>query len=360
MDEKSKRVFILMPFARKFDHLLKLIKVAADHAGAVAERVNEQRYREHIMERIIGQIETADVVVGVLTGDSPNVLYEIGIAHALQKDVVLVINDPKRIPFDLKDCNSIVYGKSEDKFVTELTENLKFLLSQPRVSGSYYQEYKNALAKVEAAALKLAPFFTPIASRYFNEWLKYVRVLVTEGTKMGGPERLEITRLVVHETKIYRLFERLIGDPEAMHSGDWKSFYNEIGGNNEVEKAWILCADLGEARQKRDQVEATWRFLKDRNFRTLYCPPREIERATGEKAPRYDAIEDYGAYLKLLLLPQGGYASGDEANVLVTTFKVAEQEDRRLINSIMGCSQPMDEKWVGELGSEKPAAVTAT
>jgi hypothetical protein len=99
---------------------------------------------------------------------------------------------------------------------------------------------------------------------------------------------------VVHETKTYRLFERIIGSPVALHSRDWMAFYDEIGSNNEVEKAWVLCADPAEVKQKSDQVEAARRFLRDRNFNTRYCPPREVERAIREKVPPYDAIEDYG------------------------------------------------------------------
>jgi hypothetical protein len=163
---------------------------------------------------------------------------------------------------------------------------------------------------------------------------------------------------VVHETKTYRLFERIIGNPEALHSGDWKSFYDEIGANDGVKKAWILCADLADVKQNKDQVAKTWGFFKDRHFMTRYCPPREIERAVGEKMPRYDAIEDYGLYVKRLLMPKEGYASGDEPNNLVTNFKIVEDNDRQLINSILECSTEIDEKWFSALRDETPTATT--
>ncbi|HEX3092189.1 MAG TPA: hypothetical protein VHW72_06180 [Candidatus Angelobacter sp.] len=353
------QVFVLMPFDRKFDKLLDQIKLAAIAAGGKAERVTDQLYEEHIMERVLGQIETADAIVAVMTGKRANVFYEVGIAHSLQKHVVLLTDNPKDIPFDLKDCRHVVYGEpgmSSAKFVEELTIHLKWVLSNPKVSGSYYQEYKNALAEVESLACGLAPFFIPIASRCFNEWIDYVRALVTEGIAMRGPERLRITQLLVHKTKKYRLMEKFIGNPAAVHSRDWISFYDEIGRNNEIEKAWILCADQTDVLRRKDDVAATLQFLKERNFDTRHCPPEELERATGERAPRYQSIEDYGNYVKFLSLPAASYAAGDQPNVLVTTFKVADERHRRLISSIFRCSKQIDEKWLIELGGAVPVA----
>ena len=37
-----------------------------------------------------------------LTGPNPNVFYELGLAHALKKPVVLVSADENDIPFDLR------------------------------------------------------------------------------------------------------------------------------------------------------------------------------------------------------------------------------------------------------------------
>lgn len=348
------QVFVLMPFSAKFDDLLTQIKAAATRAGAVAERVDEQLYDEDILNRIVGQIEKADAIVAVMTGKSANVFYEVGIAHALKKHVVLLTNNAEDIPFDLKHCRHVVYGKSRANFGRELTRELKWVLSNPRVSDSYYQEYKDALVQVEAHASGLAPYFTPIASRCFSQWTKFVKALVTDGVEMDGPERLEITRLLVHETKKYRLVERIIGDPAAVHSRDWIAFYDDIGQDSEVEKTWILCAESTDVSSKWDQVAATWKFFKERKFSTRYCPPREVERATGEKAPHYDAVEDYGDYEKLLLLPAGAYASGDKANVLVTTFKTAERMDRRWIGSLIDCSEEIDEEWLNRHHSETP------
>ena len=42
------------------------------------------------------------VVLGDVTGKNPNVFYELGLAHASGKPVVIVTNSLEDVPFDLK------------------------------------------------------------------------------------------------------------------------------------------------------------------------------------------------------------------------------------------------------------------
>ena len=44
-------------------------------------------------EDIVGNIHTADLIVADLTGLNPNVMYELGIAHGLDKPVIMVAQD---------------------------------------------------------------------------------------------------------------------------------------------------------------------------------------------------------------------------------------------------------------------------
>jgi hypothetical protein len=106
--------FVLMPFDKAFDDVYKLgIKGAvALFDDVVAERVDEQIYREGILERIYRQIEAADIIIADMTGQNPNVFYEVGYAHAKGKLCILLTSDAGDIPFDLKHQRHIVYGKS--------------------------------------------------------------------------------------------------------------------------------------------------------------------------------------------------------------------------------------------------------
>lgn len=105
--------FVLMPFDKAFDDIYKIgIKETANSLEILAERVDEQIFREGILERIYRQIELADLIVADMTGQNPNVFYEVGYAHAKGKLCILLTQNADDIPFDLKHHRHIVYGNS--------------------------------------------------------------------------------------------------------------------------------------------------------------------------------------------------------------------------------------------------------
>jgi nucleoside 2-deoxyribosyltransferase len=123
--------FVLMPFDNAFDDIYKLgIKETATSLGIVAERVDEQIFQEGILERIYRQIELADLVVADMTGQNPNVFYEVGYAHAKGKLCVLLTQRAEDIPFDLKHHRHIVYGSSIAQLRTQLAGEMEWARKQ--------------------------------------------------------------------------------------------------------------------------------------------------------------------------------------------------------------------------------------
>ena len=105
--------FVLMPFSSEFDDVYRIgIQEPARKLGIRAERVDEQIYAEGILERIYRQIELADIIIADMTGQNPNVFYEVGYAHAKDKLCLLLTSDVSDIPFDFKHKRHIVYGDS--------------------------------------------------------------------------------------------------------------------------------------------------------------------------------------------------------------------------------------------------------
>ncbi|MFH1891096.1 MAG: nucleoside 2-deoxyribosyltransferase [Candidatus Zixiibacteriota bacterium] len=128
-------VFVLMPFSEEFDDIYKLgIRPACENAGAYAERVDEQIFIGSITQRVYNQISKADVIVAEMTGRNPNVFYEVGYAHALGKAVVLLAQDAKDIPFDLKDYPHIIYAGRIAGLVPEVEKRVRWCLEH--VGGS--------------------------------------------------------------------------------------------------------------------------------------------------------------------------------------------------------------------------------
>lgn len=96
---------------RKSDCLLEyIVRPAFEKLGfSDVTRVDVADETGMITTRIINRLNDADWVVADLTGSNPNVFYELGIRHALQKPVIHMTTDLSVIPFDIAQQNTIVY-----------------------------------------------------------------------------------------------------------------------------------------------------------------------------------------------------------------------------------------------------------
>jgi hypothetical protein len=102
--------FVLMPFTDRFqpiydDH----IRPAVERAGLRCERADEIRGTNLITWDIWEKINRARFLIADLTDRNPNVFYELGLAHAISKDVILLTQSMDFVPFDLKALRCITY-----------------------------------------------------------------------------------------------------------------------------------------------------------------------------------------------------------------------------------------------------------
>lgn len=119
--------FVLMPFTADFDDIYNYgIKESCKEAGTYCERVDEQIFQETILQRIYNQIDKADLIIADMTGRNPNVFYEVGYAHALNKPTILLTQNADDIPFDLKHFPHIVYDKKISLIREELTRRISW------------------------------------------------------------------------------------------------------------------------------------------------------------------------------------------------------------------------------------------
>ena len=133
-------VFVLMPFSEDFADIYELgIKKACEDAGAHCERVDEQIHFDNILERVYNQIAKADVIVAEMTGKNPNVFYEVGYAHALNKQVILLTQKADDIPFDLKHYPHIVYGRRIGALKSQLEPRIRYCVDHPKDSLSFLE-----------------------------------------------------------------------------------------------------------------------------------------------------------------------------------------------------------------------------
>jgi hypothetical protein len=102
--------FVLMPISGDFtplyeDHLKKIIRKQSMTCVRADEVVSVGSITKDIWEKIC----SARFLVADLTGRNANVFYEVGLAHALGKDVILLTRSMNDVPFDLKSLRCIVY-----------------------------------------------------------------------------------------------------------------------------------------------------------------------------------------------------------------------------------------------------------
>ena len=77
-----------------------------------------------ITSQIIKGINEAGFVIADLTGHNPNVYYELGFCHTINKPTILMQSDNTNLPFDVGGIRTIFYNFDVSK-VNEVKENLK-------------------------------------------------------------------------------------------------------------------------------------------------------------------------------------------------------------------------------------------
>jgi hypothetical protein len=127
----------MMPFAKPIaDHYEKIFEPAITRAGLKPMRADNEIFGTgKIMDQVWSGISDARVLVAELTARNPNVFYELGLAHALKKPVVLVSSNESDVPFDLHHIRVIYYDVTDpfwgEKLIAKVAENILSALKNP-------------------------------------------------------------------------------------------------------------------------------------------------------------------------------------------------------------------------------------
>jgi hypothetical protein len=130
--------FVIMPFAAPIGGYYELIyEPAIKKTGLSPVRADTDIFGTgKIIEQIWAGLQRAKVLVAELTGRNPNVLYELGLAHALHKPVVLISSNEADVPFDVRHVRVIYYDVNDpfwgDKLIAKVSENVASALADPK------------------------------------------------------------------------------------------------------------------------------------------------------------------------------------------------------------------------------------
>lgn len=142
--------FVIMPFHDPFnEYYAEIILPSGEKAGFMVQRADDIMGPGVFMQDIANRMKDASVIVAELTGRNPNVFYELGLAHAWGKPVIMLTQKKEDIPSDLLALKWISYSTISPTWAEKLTNDIVNAL--------------NAVKKGDRKAL-LFPFVHPSVS----------------------------------------------------------------------------------------------------------------------------------------------------------------------------------------------------
>jgi nucleoside 2-deoxyribosyltransferase len=79
----------------------RTIQTVYSEFGLQALRIDDFEHTETITARVLAEIEACPYAIADLTGERPNVYYEIGFAHGLKRSPILFRKAGTQLHFDL-------------------------------------------------------------------------------------------------------------------------------------------------------------------------------------------------------------------------------------------------------------------
>jgi hypothetical protein len=129
--------FVMQPFASPHgDYFATIYEPAIVKAGLKAVRADDEIFGTgKIIDQIWTGINSARVLVAEMTTRNANVFYELGLAHALRKPVILVSSNKQDVPFDIGHVRVIYYDVNDpfwgNKLIEKVAENILQALKDP-------------------------------------------------------------------------------------------------------------------------------------------------------------------------------------------------------------------------------------
>jgi len=132
-----KNCFVVMPFEPQLHYTYLYLKrhIEEKFPGVVCQRGDDEVFTRPLLETLAEYIRQADVVIADCTGRNPNVFYELGMAHALDKPVILLsADDVAQAPADIRAFVFLRFAEGPQLFLEKLDRALR------RVLGSEFDE----------------------------------------------------------------------------------------------------------------------------------------------------------------------------------------------------------------------------
>ena len=130
------RSFVIAPFDASGKRVHDAVQRALKEVGVSVFRADHAiQPGAPWVNAVTNAIRSSDFLVVDITRQNPNVFYELGLAHALEKPVVLVSSNEADVPFDLGHIRVIYYDMNDPfwgtKLIDKVAENILSAISNP-------------------------------------------------------------------------------------------------------------------------------------------------------------------------------------------------------------------------------------
>jgi nucleoside 2-deoxyribosyltransferase len=123
---QSPHVFVIAPFDAEGRRVRDIVRRAIQETGltVVIRDSDGMRPSAELTSTILDAIRDADLIVADVSRQNPNVLYEVGFAHALRKPTILLVSikSGSGLPSDFAGLQSITYDPANLERLADLVK----------------------------------------------------------------------------------------------------------------------------------------------------------------------------------------------------------------------------------------------
>jgi hypothetical protein len=175
------KAFIVMPFAGEYQGVYAAMKEACARSNVDHVRADEIDRPGPIITQIFESVSAADCIIAEVSSKNPNVYYEIGLAHCVEKPAILVARNDRlsELPFDIRHNRVIAFDPNDpDSLVAPLKNALNV------VKDTIVRQ--TVVPSLESHLESLAP-----SKHAAAEWLKELIMVVAEEFDLTNAKLVE-------------------------------------------------------------------------------------------------------------------------------------------------------------------------
>ena len=287
------KAFIAMPFDRDLDGVAQELAKALEEHGFEAKRADDFLNQQNILKDIVIPLSEYDLLIADLTGLNSNVMYELGLAHALDTPVIMITQNRHELPFDLQSYRALEYSPiigqfdefresfsqrldniDEITFGSPVSDHLRRPPPQVRCEGAAAQPdhameeeeeaqeapagYLDHLEEIHEGTEMLAAQFNEIteASEEVTGGITRASEIITRARSEQGRAQIRTARMgAASAAETLRNYASRIGEPRSHVAARWPQVDLALAGLLDWQMEHLGESDRARVLELLDQID---------------------------------------------------------------------------------------------------------